>query len=441
MFCHADVVTPIENTLNRYTQPLFERQSAIGCERCHGPGELHVASHRRGDASKPDLTIVNPARLAPALREAVCQQCHLQGEAQIVRRGKALFDYRPGLPLHEFVTIFVKAPHLSDSRKAVSHTEEMYSSRCFQGTKGKANALGCVSCHDPHQLPMPEARVEHYRSSCLKCHGETSCHLEPAARKKLQADDSCIACHMQAARSNIPHAAITDHRISRRPDQPPKPKKELQWAGIGLLHFHRDLVDADKEDIGRDLGVALIEMAREMGTDTPTVTNLARSALAFLENGLEEHPDDLDARESQIYGLCCLGQQEGAYPLLKHLLEQVPDRERALDDAVRIATYLGRTEEALRYGRRLLKVNPWQPRYRAEMANVHARRQEWADAIRECKESLRLDPTSETTRSLLVSCYIRMGDKKNAQLEFKRIMAMGPRDPKGLRTWFDNEMK
>jgi hypothetical protein len=66
-------------------------------ESIPGPGELHVR-RRRGQKADPgdgDDTIVNPRRLEPALREAVCEQCHLQGQARVLRRGRGPFDYRP----------------------------------------------------------------------------------------------------------------------------------------------------------------------------------------------------------------------------------------------------------------------------------------------------------------------------------------------------------
>ena len=79
LFCHANRVREDPEHPDRFEQPVFEG-SAIGCERCHGPGELHV----RGAA---DNTIVNPADLAPLLRDAVCEQCHLEGEGANPSRG------------------------------------------------------------------------------------------------------------------------------------------------------------------------------------------------------------------------------------------------------------------------------------------------------------------------------------------------------------------
>src|SRR5262249_55058747 len=48
LFCHANGVEPVPHTLNRFRAPLF-RGHGIGCERCHGPGELHVAARERGE--------------------------------------------------------------------------------------------------------------------------------------------------------------------------------------------------------------------------------------------------------------------------------------------------------------------------------------------------------------------------------------------------------
>jgi hypothetical protein len=81
LFCHSNRVEPVPDTVNLYRRPIFHGY-AIGCQRCHGPGELHIRLREQGgDVHGPDDTIVNPARLPPELREAVCQQCHLEGGA------------------------------------------------------------------------------------------------------------------------------------------------------------------------------------------------------------------------------------------------------------------------------------------------------------------------------------------------------------------------
>jgi hypothetical protein len=149
--CHVDGATPAGGAHNRYATPLYLRP--IGCERCHGPGALHVS--RPGlDRGGIDPTIVNPRHLAPALREAVCEQCHLQGADRFLRSGHKEGDFRPGLPLDEFVAVFVEAGPSGRSR-AVGQVEQMHASRCYAATGG---ALGCTSCHNPHHRPEPVGR-------------------------------------------------------------------------------------------------------------------------------------------------------------------------------------------------------------------------------------------------------------------------------------------
>ena len=79
LYCHTGSVSPIGSSRER----LQIHELAIGCERCHGPGSLHIELHasNSGSSTGPDLSIVNPARLSRELQEAVCQQCHLMGDA------------------------------------------------------------------------------------------------------------------------------------------------------------------------------------------------------------------------------------------------------------------------------------------------------------------------------------------------------------------------
>src|SRR5262249_2499656 len=71
LFCHSNQVEADGRAPNHYQPPVF-RGHAIGCERCHGPGGLHVERRRAGsDVADVDVSIINPRHLAPALREAV----------------------------------------------------------------------------------------------------------------------------------------------------------------------------------------------------------------------------------------------------------------------------------------------------------------------------------------------------------------------------------
>jgi hypothetical protein len=97
------------------------------------------------------------------LRESVCQQCHLQAVIRTVKHNRRQEDFRPGLPLSEFVSFFVFPPKQADTKRAVGHVEQMYASRCFQASGRK---LGCLSCHDPHNYPPANEKPKFYRDRC-----------------------------------------------------------------------------------------------------------------------------------------------------------------------------------------------------------------------------------------------------------------------------------
>ena len=143
LFCHAGDTRPREGTLNRYLDPPFE-PAAIGCSRCHGDTSAHIAAPGKGN-------IINPARLDPARRDAVCEQCHLSGEARIPNAGKKFADFRPGMLVEQVFSVYVdEGTGDPKGLKVVSHVEQMARSRCYteSGTR-----LWCGTCHDPHSQP------------------------------------------------------------------------------------------------------------------------------------------------------------------------------------------------------------------------------------------------------------------------------------------------
>src|ERR1051326_3918840 len=137
LFCHATQAHYVEGSVNHYTQPVFHGD-AIGCQRCHGPGEIHVAQRTKDQAGSAavDYSIVNPRHLERSLRDAVCEQCHLVGHMRILRNHRGWYDYRPGLPLEQFFSAFMQPENTDDEDKAVGQVEQMYESRCFQRSKG-----------------------------------------------------------------------------------------------------------------------------------------------------------------------------------------------------------------------------------------------------------------------------------------------------------------
>jgi predicted CXXCH cytochrome family protein len=410
----------------------------IGCERCHGPGELHVERQQRGEAAVgPDDTIVNPGRLEPALREAVCQQCHFTTKYREVRRGRGTFDFRPGLPIQEFWTLFSQPAHLAEGHRHSSRVEQMAASRCFRASGGR---LGCVSCHDPHAVPDPKERAAFYRDRCLRCHQETSCGLTPAVRRQRNEADSCAACHMPRQGSQkAAHVSDTDHRIPRVPEAAPPPRTTAVHPHEPLLiPFHGDLPGPGEAEVGRDLGLALSRVAE----DAPALrAHACQQALPLLEEAVRRWPDDVPAWQAKARVLRALGRPQAAANDLRAALATAPDDEAVLDDAATLAALLGERATARDLWRRAAAVNPQSAAYRTRLAGVLADLRQWSEAVAECREALRLDPANGPARVQLVSCLLATGDRAAARNQFDILMATKPPNGDELRKWFAESLR
>ena len=213
--CHTGRAVPVPGQMNRYAEPPFA-EAAIGCENCHGPGQLHVAERKRGPGRLPDSSIVNPARLAPRLAEDICMMCHQAGQVRALLPGKEYADFRPGTPLINTVAIAELAGTAKDSA-LLEHHDSMQLSRCFEAGRGK---LSCLTCHDPHEQPASAAAPQYFRAKCLTCHTASSCRLSLEKRNASSPPDNCIGCHMPRRDVGlISHSALTDHTIPRVPGQ------------------------------------------------------------------------------------------------------------------------------------------------------------------------------------------------------------------------------
>jgi hypothetical protein len=439
LFCHANRANYAEGSVNRYTEPVFDGH-AIGCQRCHGPGELHVAARERLEPipDTVDYTIVNPRHLEHSLREAVCEQCHLEAEVRVLRRGRGLYDFRPGLPLDRFWSAFVRAPEAGKDRKAVGHVEQMYQSRCFQGSRGPER-LGCVSCHDPHERVPPAQRVAHYRTRCLACHEQHGCSLPLAERLRRTAADSCIDCHMpRYGASDIPHTASTDHRILKNAERDSEAAPRASISGLPLVSFYPDRSGAGGGEDERDLGVALVRLARQR--DDSAARNIGW-ALPGLAAAVRRDPDDHVAREAQGDALALVGRWAEARAAFEAVLAKAPDREAALVGAAVTAEVRGQADAAVDSWRRAIAANPWMPSYRRSLVLLLLKRQAWDEARPEIEAWVRLDPLSAEARGARVACLLASGDLAEARAEFARIEALAPEDLPELRARYEKKLK
>jgi hypothetical protein len=207
--CHASFLTLVAGTQNKYETPPFA-EGGIACVRCHGAGEAHIRKMREGGAVS-GVSIVNPAKLAPEMRDSICAQCHLSGEMRVMKPGRDWTSYQPGARLADSMTVFVRAGATS-GMTVTSHVEKLAQSAC---QRHSGDRLWCGTCHDPHSVPKPSERAAWFRGKCLGCHEPTVCKETRSARARRQ--DDCTSCHMPKSNvTDAQHVVYTDHSIPRR---------------------------------------------------------------------------------------------------------------------------------------------------------------------------------------------------------------------------------
>lgn len=243
MSCHNAMPAFVMGSENKF----MSVPEGINCERCHGPGSIHVQQRSTGekiDTSRYiDYSIVNPGKLSIERQFDVCQRCHLQGNA-VLKDGKSFFDFRPGMILSDYISVFLpKYEHGEDEFIMASHADRLKQSKCFINSfkpsaddaslRPYKNSLTCVTCHNPH-ISVKSTNQEHFNAACKNCHqpasGHALCSENLITRKKVQ--DNCISCHMPRSGSiDIPHVSIHDHYI-RKPVKKEEVEKIRKFIGL-----------------------------------------------------------------------------------------------------------------------------------------------------------------------------------------------------------------
>ncbi|MBX9579528.1 MAG: tetratricopeptide repeat protein [Gemmataceae bacterium] len=430
LFCHVGRVEPVPGSLNRYAEPLLRDQPNVGCERCHGPGELHVAEQAAGGPPTiPDHSIVNPKHLPADLREDVCRQCHLGGLERVDRPGRTAFEYRPGLPLELFRSVFVLDPDRDARNASVGQFEQLEQSRCHAGSAGR---LGCTSCHDPHAVPEPADRAAFYRGRCAACHPPAACTAPEPAR--AAAANDCTGCHMpKAASTNIAHASVTNHRIPRRPGpdgRPTAPRPPAgSPAGVPLVAYFRSSGRTTEADRERDLGVALaagVYARRERGLGPAAVRAAAEQAIGRLRAAVERHPGDAGAWLGLARAYAGTGEDAARLEAAAAASRLEPEGEIVLAELAEAAAAAGDRDGAERAYDRLLGMNPTAVTHHVGRAGLLLDLGRWDRAAAAARAGLAVQPTHAQLRLYLAVALSRLGDPAAARREAEAGLALQP---------------
>lgn len=424
--CHSSYPEQLPFLEGKYE----ETRPGIGCERCHGPGALHVAERRtagdRAGTHPFDNSIVNPARLPLARRLDTCEQCHVHTAVNVLREGKSTFGYIPSQPLRDHWAFFKTAGTID----IVSHADRLRQSPCFLATLNTARPLECATCHDPHTTPP---------DSITRNRPCATCHLPDTLARQLSRSDArgdhtpgsdCVSCHMpKVQEQGIPHGTFTEHwiRVVRDGDM----ASQMRRAGSDPIEpfFERDVSGPDAP-IYQAMGKVVY------GTLAPDARILAAAA-AELDELLRD--DTTRAGAHFLLGAAYeqLGRLDDAIRAHERSVQVDANRPEALRGLAHTYALAGRNVAVVdTLYRRALALQPALAWMRAEYADFLHEQRRVQEAERAYRDALREQPSLATAWFNLGALLTRNARPADATSAYRRAIALDPQLAEALASLF-----
>jgi len=424
--CHNSYLEPSPAANDRYTPPY---PLGIGCERCHGPGELHVR-RKHGESipglSKNALTIVNPRKLSSARQLDVCRQCHLQGKAWALHGESDWFDYRPGTPLENHRAVYFPAKTAKEVIEVADSPQRLALSRCFKESQGK---LTCITCHHPHFSIKTFTRA-HYNAKCLQCHAAATLPGNNSRHAHAETD-GCVSCHMnRTGTDNTLHGVSnTDHWIRVDANQ-----TRIDWATLKRpleqqpLTALAPVIDARDGSKMLRRGMAYFDYYKQHDSRRAYLD----SAFFYLNRGLIANPNS-------AAGYFQLGETQLE---LQRYVEAIASFQRAASLRPGYAeayaklgwTYFltkKRTPAHASY-QQALTLKPQEPRFFEDLAVVLEDSGNYTAAVQAYEQALQIDQQNPYVFYALGNIYVQQfRQAEKAATYFEKVVQLDPDFPNG----------
>ena len=175
--CHTTTASIVDRKIVGLTEN-------VNCEKCHGPGSLHVQQAR--ESSTPPSFSVGRDDWDTESEIQLCGSCHRMPDTLSIKEFQAYPDL-----LTRFQPI------------------GLLRSECYVHSDG---SLKCTTCHNPHTT-ITASSTQDYVAECIKCHQQNSdqhtvCPVSPTSE--------CIDCHMPPIQIDAQGTIFHDHWIRVR---------------------------------------------------------------------------------------------------------------------------------------------------------------------------------------------------------------------------------
>ncbi|MGH2574951.1 MAG: tetratricopeptide repeat protein, partial [Ignavibacteria bacterium] len=421
--CHNSYAEHIE-----YTDNLFKSNIplGIGCERCHGPGELHVKFQTERAMEKKDKsiskeidrTIMNQKHLEPNLQMDVCFQCHLQGNIHVFKEGRKQTDFRPGMKLTDVKKVYFHDDINKGDFRVASHGARLSMSECFKKSEGK---MVCTTCHNPHE-PVQTLSRQFFNNKCLTCHSASA--LSPSSKKADHREKSdCVSCHMrQGGTSNVPHVNFTDHWI-RKEIKILTEKETDSIMSSNEVVVLKDFFDENDSLLELHLGIAYVRYYESKHSHPEYLTR----GIPLLERGLYNYPEHTNAM--YYLGMAYMHQRKliDAEKIFQKLVKIKPQDALTYYQLGNVLEKLSRFNDAIESFQKSISILPENYKAFLSIGNIYSNLGNTQKAIESYQQSLKILSGYVNTYNNLGDIYFhQLNDTSAARKSFEAAIKLDP---------------
>jgi len=209
--CHSRITRVFPTSAHARIQLADARAvGQTGCESCHGPGSLHVATG--GGRGK---FIVNPGK-----DPAACYECHRREQAEF-----QLPQHHP-VPEKQMNCAQCHDPHGSDIHKPASGlVMARQNETCAQCHREQTRPVvfehpalreGCTVCHNPHGSINAKLLIQRDLNLCLRCHAQVQGPIVAPGTVYIGKRDHTAYLRMGACWSSGCHTAVHGSNVDVR---------------------------------------------------------------------------------------------------------------------------------------------------------------------------------------------------------------------------------
>jgi tetratricopeptide (TPR) repeat protein len=430
IFCHNGYPTEEQPADQAGTDPVFSSRmpEGIDCQRCHGPGQAHIAAARaafsgRGANTEIHCAIVNPARLDRDRQLEVCLQCHLETTSSplpyvVSRYDRAPFSYRPGEPLSDYFIFFDHAAGTGHDEKfeIAGAAYRLRKSACFQQSQ-----MTCITCHDPHDIPRGREAVQHYVKVCQSCH--PSAHTSGPPVAKTTAGNNCLDCHMPKRRAeDAVHVVMTDHFIQRR-----RPARDL-------LAPLKETADFEKSTYRGEVALYYPLQLPSTGENEPYLaiaqvqqTSNLKAGIPRLEQALERYrPERPEFYFELARAYSKAGNNEAAIRWNDEALRRDSNFRPALKELASSFMAGGQFLRAAEMLERAIALRAADSFALTDLGNAYLRQEKIDEAKQVLQKALNLDPDLPEANNLMGLATLQRGDPVAGEMYFRNAIRIRP---------------